>query len=270
MSTMLVGLLAETLIHPGTDQDVGVIDNPVAREAATGYPFIAGSSMKGALKECVGNNETHFGKQDNAGTLLISDARILLLPVRSLTSAYKWVACPLILERLRRDVLRCHLANGYAELPTINTNECLGAEEKGKSLFLEERNFTYAGDIPLDCIDFIKKLISHEDTRNRLSDQLVIVSNDDFTWFANYALPVQARNQLDEKTKSSKNLWYEEYLPADTLMYSVLADRNTTSGGVAAIQKKLADHPYLQVGGNETIGQGCFSLEFYPKEVSHE
>jgi CRISPR-associated protein Cmr4 len=37
MKTQILGMLAETFIHPGTGQSVGAIDVPVAREAATSY-----------------------------------------------------------------------------------------------------------------------------------------------------------------------------------------------------------------------------------------
>ena len=49
MKTEILGLLAETSIHSGSGQDAGFVDLPVAREAATDYPVIVGSSFKGAL-----------------------------------------------------------------------------------------------------------------------------------------------------------------------------------------------------------------------------
>ena len=114
MRSAVIGLLAETSIHPGTGRSTGVVDLPVAREAATDYPFIAGSSLKGALRDQArqhtNNNENFekeiFGAPDEAGALLVSDARLLLLPVRSLTGAYRWVTCPLLIERYQRDLKR--------------------------------------------------------------------------------------------------------------------------------------------------------------------
>ncbi len=50
MTNLLVGMLAETFVHPGIGQNEGAIDLPVAREAITGYPYIPGSSMKGAWR----------------------------------------------------------------------------------------------------------------------------------------------------------------------------------------------------------------------------
>ena len=96
MKAKIVGLLAETPIHPGSGQDTGFVDLPVARESATDYPVIVGSSLKGALRdrarqENLDDIEKIFGKHDNAGQLLVGDARLLLLPIRSLTRSYCWV-----------------------------------------------------------------------------------------------------------------------------------------------------------------------------------
>lgn len=46
-SQKIIGILAETSVHVGAGQMFGAIDLPVAREAATQFPFIPGSSLKG-------------------------------------------------------------------------------------------------------------------------------------------------------------------------------------------------------------------------------
>ena len=114
MKTCMYGMLAETPIHPGAGQSSGFVDLPVAREAATDYPVIVGSSMKGALLSAARDRiqrkevkdfdiEFVFGEHDNAGALLVSDARLLLLPIRSLTSHFMWVTCPHLIERYVRE-----------------------------------------------------------------------------------------------------------------------------------------------------------------------
>jgi CRISPR-associated protein Cmr4 len=50
MKAILIGMLAETFIHPGTGQVISAIDLPVARERTTDYPFIPGSGKKGGWK----------------------------------------------------------------------------------------------------------------------------------------------------------------------------------------------------------------------------
>lgn len=258
MNMTIIGMLAETFVHPGTGQNVGAIDLPVARESATDYPFIAGSSLKGALLDDYRQHDEEgakkiFGEQENAGDLLVSDARLLLLPVRSLSSAYKWVTCPHLLERFGRDLRRSR-ENISFDIPTVASKQALSRGE-GK-LFLEERSFTISEEVPKGVVTALGSLIPHEETRSRLAGQLTILSDDDFSWFARYGLAVQARNVLDSN-KISKNLWYEETLPPDTLMYAVLAERNGGSA-IEGVKKKIGE--YLQAGGNETVGQGWFAL----------
>ena len=74
-----------------------------------------------------------------------------------------------------------------------------------------------------------------------------------------YGLPIQARNQLDTETKKSENLWYEESLPPDTLMYALVVER--TGGALSALSLLFPPgQAYLQAGGNETVGQGWFAV----------
>lgn len=283
VKSMMVGMLAETFIHPGMGQTVGVVDLPVARESATSYPYIAGSSLKGALRSAYERGkgikqkpteateedspaETKrnkiFGddKQQAAGNVLVSDARLLLLPVRSLSSSYKWVTCPHLLERLARDRKRCGLPCGLKGIASISKGEAIAQEEKDSKLFLEERSFIVQDKPTDEIIALLQSYIPNQHVAERLKQQLVILNDDAFVWFARYALAVHARNVLDEN-KTSVNLWYEETIPPDTLMYSILAARHHNANDhVAALQQQIG--AYLQVGGNETVGQGWFNLQW--------
>jgi len=260
MKSVILGLLAETFIHPGGGQSTGTIDLPVSREAATDYPYIAGSSLKGALldmakqKQLAGRDEL-FGKQESAGQLLVSDARLLLLPVRSLTGSYKWATCPHLLERLQRDMDRSGRTVSFT-MPQVGDKNIL-TQGSGK-IFLEERGFNITAAPGQAIIDAIKPLIFHDTTRERLSGRLAILPDDDFTWFARYGLAVQARNQLNDN-KTSNNLWYEETLPPDTVMYMVLSERKASMAQAA--MELFNGNPYLQTGGNETVGQGWFVVK---------
>ncbi len=272
MSNIVLGLLAETFIHSGTGRNEGAIDLPVARESATDYPYIPGSSLKGALRDYArgywknGDEEKEdkkvrkcFGEEgaEQAGGVLVSDGRLLLLPVRSLTGAYKWITCPLVLERLRRDLERGGSSIAIPGVTSPPEGKYLGKDDR--SLYLEERTFEREGDLPANLVTELSKLIADDGTAKRLNDQLVVLHDNDFNWFARYALSVQARNKLD-KNKKSENLWYEETLPPDTLMYALLGAR-TKDSGIGELQKLLQEHPYLQTGGNETVGQGWFHLK---------
>ena len=263
METLMLGLLAETSIHPGSGRGLGVVDLPVAREAATDYPVLASSGLKGALRDKARSNgeidsSSSFGKPDAAGELLISDGRLLLLPVRSLTTSYRWVTCPHLIERYSRDLARAGLR---IDVPRISVGRRLVLATPGQgTLFLEERQFSICGEPSAELIEAFGQTILHEGTRTRLATQLAVLHDDDFVWFARYGLSISARNVLEKTTKRSENLWYEETLPPDTVMYTLIAGRNGQALGV--VDQLFPDgDSYLQVGGNETVGQGWFAVQ---------
>lgn len=267
MATTILCMLAETFIHPGGESGHSAVDLPVAREAGTNYPYIAGSGLKGALKDAARERampdiDSLFGKTDNAGAVLVGDARLLMLPVRCLTGAYKWVTCRLILERLHRDLIRSGRTPAWS-VPSVALKKALG---QGTGPFmLEERRFEFASAIETGLSGALKTFIANQTTAGRIDPQLVVLNDADFNWFALYGLAVQARNKLDEN-KTSDNLWYEEALPPDTVMYALIGERE--AGAAAKVAKmftsdpaQLARTPYLQAGGNETVGQGWFAVK---------
>jgi CRISPR-associated protein Cmr4 len=268
MKAMMLGFLAETSIHCGAGRSAGIIDLPVAREAATDYPFVPGSSLKGTLLDrakALGRTDVDdlFGTPDNAGKLLISDARLLLLPVRSLTGTYRWATCPLLLERYRRDLARCGFTTTVPSVTAPRGDGVAGAlttVPSGQRLYLEEREFAVTGPCPDAVHEGIAPLVRHEQTRTRLASQVVVLTDDDFAWFCRYALPIQARNVLEDGTKRSKNLWYEESLPTDTLLYALVLARDESAEPAVADLFPDAD-PYLQIGGNETVGHGWVAVQ---------
>lgn len=299
--TLLMGLLTETSLHAGVGQALDVVDLPIQREAHTGYPCVFGSAVKGALrtlandtfKDDKGNVNTSevnplFGDEGSegkgseyAGALLITDARLLLLPVRSLTSHFKWVTCPAILKRLLTDCARLGLDAPFSELQNKITDE-QAISNDGDILFLEEFRFNVIEhDLDLSSIiEFIVKLMGRDDAEDALKNQLVIVNDDIFSQLSQYATPVNAHIKMKDdssKTVQDGGLWYEETLPPDTLLYvGVVANRarqkeiNKTPNDVLDKFKELLpkSRPYLQLGGNETLGMGWCKVSFYEKCVS--
>jgi len=199
-----------------------------------------------------------FGRQDNAGKLLVGDAKLLALPVRCLNSAaYRWLTCPLILERYQRDRRRLGQSAGF-DIPEVSLGRLLGADETVK-VFLEERLFTGAGPVTDTVVAAVEECIPLKTARKRCRRMLAVVNDEDFAWFARYALPVSARNILADETKTSRNLWYEESLPPDTLLWSCIIERGQSKDD--PVQGLFGDGTgYLQAGGNETVGMGWFAL----------
>ena len=298
----LIGLHAQTSIHAGTGQNTGVIDLPIQREGHNGWPCIFGSAVKGALRSRAEEKydkdsgsviyvfgETTEKGNEQAGAIAISDARLLLLPVRSLTSQFKWVTCPAVLQRLAQDASRF-----ASHVLTVNDlsvlDENLGEEQafvdnshsENEKLFLEEYRFQ-AKPIALEVIIEAILPFMNGVSKATLAEQLVIVSNDNFTYIAEHATPVNAHIAIESETKVVKQgaLWYEETLPPETILYiglSAVKSRHKREKGkedigisaervMGAITDLFSERAWLQLGGNETVGMGWCAVSILDKSA---
>jgi CRISPR-associated protein Cmr4 len=120
-------LQAITPLHVGAGKGVGFIDLPIMREKVTNWPLVPGSAVKGVVRDHFTQNgsdeqkkliDIAFGRQanddlSNAGSLVLTDAHIVCLPVRSLYGTFAYTTSHLVLERLTRDLE----AAGYNNLP---------------------------------------------------------------------------------------------------------------------------------------------------------
>lgn len=312
MKTAVLGLHAETAIHAGAGAAMDVIDLPIQREAHTGWPCIFGSGMKGALRAHARATETDanyiellFGPETvtdssaYAGALLVGDARLLLLPVRSLTTHFKWITCPAVLQRLLRDQKRLEWTDC-----DVNTRflENLGEPESARAfactageVFLEEYRFDLVKKVEIAfVIELLAQFSKVEKFDEALKKQLLVVSNDDFSYFARHAIPVAPHVVLNSTSKTSDNLWFEETLPPETLFYVCLAahdarkpkstremgnpvaqtgnsDKDSASLSIfdadkvlGAVETMFTHQRYMQAGGNETVGMGWFNVKYLP------
>jgi len=285
----LIGLWAETSLHPGAGGAVDGIDLPIQREMPSGWPCVFGSAVKGALRvkaeDQLGTDNTSiriiFGpdsqqpaEKDHAGALLIGDARILLLPVRSLTGHFKWVTCPAILKRLQRDSQRLGIKDRF-EMPSPAANMAVTPMDQPSDLFLEEYRYPTQTQ---DLTTLINTLHSLSDIPIAdLQQQLTIVNDDQFNYLCRFATPVNPHIAIDNVSKTVKpgTLWYEETLPPETVLYFALSaqksrDKNNSLSAQdilnAITDDLLGQHPYLQLGGNETVGMGWCKVTIRKQE----
>lgn len=278
----LIWLRAETFIHVGVGQQASVIDLPFAREGATGYPYIPGSAIKGALRDAYwlgvepgGRTEEDkkkatkdlFGESADeavgAGKILFSDARLAFLPVRTLGGTYRYVTSAGLLRRLERD---CDFAGQerpkWPPCPEGNEKDMfVGPGDQTRPVFLEEFPFHQKSNHRFDGLPRLD-----DATLKEVNRRLVILHDDAFDYFARHGLFVRQRNKLRAETKTVEGggLWSEESLPPDTLMYVVLTPRLPSETEVLNddLIKILRGEcgGYFQVGGNETVGEGWFKM----------
>ncbi|MGQ9713114.1 MAG: type III-B CRISPR module RAMP protein Cmr4, partial [Desulfotomaculales bacterium] len=142
-------------LHAGTGQGAGVIDLPVAREKATGLPYLPGSSLKGVLRDACKDHKKRikiFGPDtdsahEHAGSVQISDQRLLLLPVRSLKGTFAWVTSPYILRRFLRDVENVKVSDTPSDVPVpTSVSSCLVS---GEGSAIVENNRVVLEDLDL-------------------------------------------------------------------------------------------------------------------------
>jgi len=260
VGSTIVGVLTETSIRVGSEATDG-IDLPVVRERTTGYPVILGSGLKGALRQRAedvwGPDEPKvkeiFGEPDQAGAVSVTDARLLLLPVRSLQGPFRWVTCPYVLDRYRRD---CRLGGTALEpfrLAGIAPGRALAAD--AGTMFLEEMTLeAVRADLEVLARE-VGQLVYHPSLRERLLSVLTVASDEDFGHLACSALPANAHNALDDPANVDENPWYET-VPPETLFYALLLTRSADVRPLQYLKELFEQYPYLQMGGNETVGQG--------------
>jgi len=291
MKTAILGLHAETSIHAGAGATLEVVDLPVQREAPTGWPCVFGSAVKGALRACavtrkapdsrdvelvfgpdaLGPGRERTEASEYAGALLVGDARLALLPVRSLTGHFKWVTCPAALERFQRDAARLGLSGFDFKKPEVpppkeGQDPIALAAQSQDALFLEEYRFAVEKIDLRDVVAALARLSGIAGFDVALGAQLVVAHDDDFAFLTRHATPVTPHVAIDSTTKTTYKaaLWYEETLPPETLLYVCLAAHDARKDKaelmaedvLGAVKALFSTKPYLQLGGNETVGMG--------------
>lgn len=267
-------LHALTPIHSGTGQAVAVVDLPIAREKATGWPIIPASSLKGVLRDALsdGNNkgwvDLAFGKdvrseeQGEAGVLCFTDQRILCLAVRSYFGTFAYATCPLVLQRLVRDMRAFGVQPPFDEVPPgaegMNALVTRGsALAKGGKLYLEDIDLSAKEDEQTGKIANALAGKLFTENPQSFTERFVIVSDEVFNFLCETAIEVVARVRLKDETKTVETgaLWYEEAVPVESLFCGavLLADhyRKQPEELWEKFQPSL-----IQIGGNSTVGRG--------------
>ncbi len=277
-----------TGLHPGSGTALGVVDLPVKRERHTEWPTVPGSSLKGVLRAaCASERGRHdervlaaFGPEpgaasDHAGALALADARLLAFPVRSLRGIFAWTTCPAALERLNRDLGLIGVTD-FPEIPTVVSNRLVCAANSplltNEHAVLEEFEFAREKDRGAGArvaAWLASRVTTDPHMQERFQSHLAILSDDDFTHFARHTTDIVARIGLDYERKTVRKgaLFYEEYLPAETLFYSLVmgvrSRRSSVRMSAAGILGWFGDAMprHVQIGGGESIGKGLCALQ---------
>lgn len=304
MAQGLYFLHALTALHVGVGQGAGLIDLPIARERSTALPVVPGTSVKGVARDALKpastavppalTREEHlalFGPERSnaaahAGALAFNDARLLCLPVRSLVGTMAWSTCPFVLRRFARDAGDCGIADIPASVPEPNENHALANNAIAADAGDAQRVVLEEIDLELDSnsaqiqalaewADFLGKHVfrgARDATvwTTEFKARFAILPDAVFAFLAETGTEVRARVALTEQRTAERGaLWYEENLPAETLLWGVLAaDPSRRKGGyeerdsgkVLDKFRNACGRRRLQIGGKFSVGRGQVEL----------
>jgi len=225
-------LYAISPVHAGSGAATSAVDLPIQRERHTEWPQIQASGIKGAFRDhfrkfnvkdkelinlIFGSDESNDGWNKEwdslPGAISISDARLFAFPVRSNVAPFVWVTCPAVLKRFNADLLYI----GSAKKTDIENIKEDGALSIG--------GVTLAGQVILE--DAVVKVVTHkEDTCIKdvfpELERLLLISDEMFKYAVTCCTEIQTHIKIDAEkgTADDGALWYQEYLPSDSVLYT--------------------------------------------------
>jgi CRISPR-associated protein Cmr4 len=292
-----VFLYAISPVHMGAGQAIGVIDNPIQRERHTNHPCFAGSGIKGAVRHAwcaLGGDEALLAKilgpdsgnsELHAGAVSFGDAQLVAFPVRSLKGGYVYATSPQALARAQRLMQVVKPGESWA-IPQVEEGTCLVLNKKllssrkveGKeTLVLHLEAFEYRavegdhaalkGIVAALAQQALPEGDAYTFFRNKFTNDLVVLSDTDFGYFAENATLVEPHVRIVDETGTADGggLFYTENLPPESLLIAPLMCSGTRTGkekedekaeSVMAKIKNLIDGKLLQIGGDATTGRG--------------
>jgi CRISPR-associated protein Cmr4 len=281
-------LYAISPVHAGSGAATSAVDLPIQRERHTQWPQIQASGVKGAFRDyfrkfngqakelinlIFGSDEDNdLWKKDWGalpGAVSITDARIFAFPVRSNIAPFIWVICPAVLKRFNSDLAYTGFGkNAEIQNPMEDEAISIGGKNITGKVIIEDAVVDVRQHLQDECIaGFFPEL-----------DRLLLVSDEMFKYAVTCCTEIQTHIKIDEKkgTAGDGALWYQEYLPADSVLYTIVhySHRDAAETDEDDIRAKIADlkaatvkqhvessiKNFIQIGGDETLGKGIFQL----------
>lgn len=226
MKTHVVLITAKTNIHVGNENggEFTIIDKAIQRDVLTGLPCINSSSLKGAINDYCSNMLKMKAEQRSK---LFGSDKLDKKSEAKKGEAIFFDAKLLFLPQQDEKALYRH----------VTTKDILQMMEDRVKLFIPsfKLEVNELNGKEVDVIDYDK--------------MKSLCSNDN--------LPIIARNTLENG--ESKNLWYEQVLPAETVFYTIIQEEGNDL-------KDALNGKIVQIGANATIGYGYCEFKFFGEE----
>jgi CRISPR-associated protein Cmr4 len=281
-------------IHAGSGASMAAVDLPIQRERHTNWPHIQASAVKGAMrahyrdfagdqKELINfifgydkddgdchsqyankqkwTDDQKIVKDNYPGAVSFSEAKLLAFPVRSNIAPFVWVTCPAVLKRLKAD-LEFTGIESIEDIPTVEKESAivLKGEIKDK-VVLEDAVVTVI--VPEQSLNFRPEKFPEMERHLLISDEMYKYCVDSCT-------EIQTQIKIDSETGTAAvgSLRYQELLPADSVLYSVVYYSRAAFENVLKadmIRQHVEDDVikgFMQIGGDETLGRGICRINW--------
>lgn len=301
MLKSLVLYQVKTPMHMGTGTEIGRVDMPIQREYVTNFPKIESSGIKGVLRVAMNKKngkgvvDTVFGPEEDgseySSCIKISDAKLLLFPVKTVKGIFAWITCPFVLERFKEDCQIWEFEELEKETISFEENVYLNDESniiisnsnKGKSVIIEDYAYKLK-EMEDKQKKYIKKIIDCIDgNKEKLEKDIVVLSNEDFKFFVTMSTEINTRIRIGDNGIVDKGgLFTEEYLPSESILYNFIEiteprfDKSTEKNiveekkkAVRVLSTAFEKLETIQLGGNETLGKGITSI-YKIKEINKD
>jgi CRISPR-associated protein Cmr4 len=253
----------------------------------------------------------------HGGMGIFKEGRVALFPVRSFKGTFAWVTCPSVLARLKRDIesvfeVSKGLISGLIVPPEpspdkayFSSTSSLKVDQQGVNapgaVVLEEYVFERAAEpaaspgrqpyadtwggwfaehaLPAAAADGGNGADPYQWWRQKMNHDVVVLSDDDFTYFVRYHTEIQTHVKIDSATGTAAKSgpWQEESLPTDTLLYTLLivprmvgvtGKTGTFSSPLAAVdffRAVCSTAPAIQLCGDRSLGKGFVRATIAPR-----
>jgi CRISPR-associated protein Cmr4 len=279
-----------TPLHIGAGQGLGHVDLPIVREAHTNFPYIPGTSLKGALRNLeinqvakargekpsqveerltknkfdqkeedilrlakifgIAGEGAEEGKEVGAGKVLFSDAFIVLFPVKSAKGIFSLTTCPYVINRFFE---RLGIDQRVKDVPEGKVKVLSTKDHRNlinNKLLLEE--FVFEAEESEELKKFVELVGVFVGEENKR--RIVCVNDTDFMDFVSNYTEVQTHIKIDLDTGTVKEgaLWTEEYVPAESVFAFSL---------VFLEEVDFTPPTTFHLGGDITTGKGFVKVQ---------
>ena len=253
-------------------------------------------------KNCKTMVERIFGPDSQngegfAGAISFGDAQLVAFPVRSIKGGFVYATCPLALARLKRLLTITGQSADWAIPDNSQLKDkalCASDSPLLNTTTLALETFTYHAETDDDngnvakLAKWLAQAVFGKDKEGdyfykKLANELVVLSDEDLSYFVRNATVVEPHVRINDKTGTADDggLFYTENLPPETLLATALfASKERTNDkqraqaqayeaedvmrfvlkGDGHQHQGLLDSKVIQLGGDATTGRGLVQV----------